>query len=139
MLLRTTATLFALTVSASSWAINPHDEYYADDIFTAIKEAKKRPHHYDYSNAKRYNRTTTQSLDIPRLLNQEMGSASIKSNDANSVSLAEVPLDEQRSDKRDDYNEGALSNQAPAIQTIAPQIGSSNVSAPNITTNIIAR
>ena len=139
MLFRTTATLFALSISLGSWAINPHDEYYADDIFKAIKEAKKRPHHYDYSNAKRYNRTTTQSLDIPRLLNQEMGSASVKSNDANSVSLAEVPLGEQSADKRNGYSEEFIGNQAPTIQTAAPQIGSSNVSAPNITTNIIAR
>lgn len=139
MLLRTTATLFALTISASSWAINPHDEYYADDIFTAIKEAKKRPHHYDYSSAKRYNRTTTQSLDIPRLLNQEMGSASIKSSDDNSVSLAEIPLEERRADKRSGYTEGFTGNDTATIRTSAPQIGSSNVSAPNITTNVIAR
>lgn len=139
MPLRTTVTLISLSISMSCWAINPHDEYYAEDIFTAIKEAKKRPHHYDYSNAKRYNRTTTQSLDIPRLLNQEMGSTSIKSSDDNSVSLAEVPLEERRADKRSGYTEGFTSNQTPRIQTSAPQIGSSNVSAPNITTNVIAR
>jgi len=138
MLFRATATLFALAVSVSSWSINPHDEYYADDLFTAIKEAKKRPHHYDYSNAKRYNRTTTQSLDIPRLLNQEMGSASVKSNDTNSVALAEVPLNEQPSDKRNAYSESLIDNQTAPIQTSMPKLGSSNVSAPNITTNVIA-
>ncbi|MBL4796212.1 MAG: hypothetical protein JKY50_02230 [Oleispira sp.] len=136
MLMRTTATLFALSIAASSWGINPHDEYYADDIFTAIKEAKKRPHHYDYSNAKRYNRSTTQSLDIPRLLNQEMGTANVKSNDANSVSVAEVPSDEPLTDKR--YHEKFVGNQAVPIQLAAPQIGSSNVSAPHISTNVIA-
>jgi hypothetical protein len=139
MLFRATVTLFVLSITASSWAINPHDEYYADDLFTAIKEAKKRPHHYDYSNATRYNRTTTQSLDIPRLLNQEMGSASVQSNDANSVSLAEVPLDEQRADERNGYSEEFVGNQVAPIKTAAPQIGSSNISAPNITTNVIAR
>ncbi len=139
MLLRITATLFVVSISSSAWAINPHDEYYADDIFTAIKEAKKRPHHYDYSNEKRYNRSTTQSLDIPRLLNQEMGTASIKSNDANSVSVAEVPLDEQRADKRNGYSEELVDNRATPIQTTAPQIGNLNVTSPNITTNVIAR
>ena len=137
MLMRTTATLFALSITASSWGINPHDKYYADDLFTAIKEAKKRPHHYDYSSAKRYNRSTTQSLDIPRLLNQEMGTANIKSNDANSVSVAEVPSDEQLTDKR--YHEEFVGNQVAPIQIAAPQIGSSNVNAPNISTNVIAR
>ncbi|OUS37773.1 hypothetical protein A9R00_10855 [Oleispira antarctica] len=139
MLVRSIAILFTLSIAASSWAINPHDEYYADDIFTAIKEAKKRPHHYDYSNAKRYNRSTTQSLDIPRLLNQEMGTASIKSNDANSVSVAEVPLDEQRADKHNGYGEELVDTRAAPIQTAAPQIGNLNVTSPNITTNVIAR
>lgn len=139
MLVRATATLFTLTITASSWGINPHDEYYADDIFTAIKEAKKRPHHYDYSSAKRYNRSTTQSLDIPRLLNQEMGTASIKSNDANSVSMAEIPLDEQRTDKHNGYGEELVDNNTTPIQTTAPQMGNLNVTSPNITTNVIAR
>ncbi len=78
--------IIIMLAPAFSWGVNPHDEYYADDIFTAIDEAKKRPHHYDYSRAKRYNRSTTQSLDIPRLLNQEMGTTSIDSRDENSIS-----------------------------------------------------
>lgn len=139
MLLRSTATLFSLMLSVSSWALNPHDEYYADDIFAAIKEAKKRPHHYDYSTAKRYNRSTTQSLDIPRLLNQEMGSASIESSDANSISAADIPLDDQRSEKRNGYGEELVDNQPSQIQTTVPIIGNPNVSSPNITTNVIAR
>jgi len=139
MLLRATATLFALIISASSWAINPHDEYYADDIFTAIKEAKKRPHHYDYSRAKRYNRSTTQSLNIPRLLNQEMGSASIKSRDGNSVSVANIPLNDAPIDERNSYSEELVDNQPAQIQTTQPVIGNPNVSSPNITTNVIAR
>ena len=139
MLLRITATLFAISISTNTWATNPHDEYYADDIFTAIKEAKKRPHHYDYSNAKRYNRSTTQSLDIPRLLNQEMGTTSIKSNDANSVSVAEIPLDEQRADKSNSHSEELVDNRAAPVQTTAPQFGNLNVTSPNITTSVIAR
>jgi hypothetical protein len=139
MLFRATASLFALVLSVSAWAMNPHDEYYADDIFTAIQEAKKRPHHYDYSNSKRYNRSTTQSLDIPRLLNQEMGSTSIESSDANSISAADIPLDEQRSDQRNSYGEELVDNQPTQIQTAAPIVGNPNVLSPNITTNVIAR
>lgn len=54
------------------------DEYYSNDIFTAIAEAKERTHHYDYSNALRYNRSTSQSIQIPRLLGKEMGQTSIE-------------------------------------------------------------
>lgn len=54
------------------------DEYYSDDIFTAIAEAKLRTHHYDYSNALRYNRSTSQSIQIPRLLLNEMGQTAIE-------------------------------------------------------------
>ncbi|WP_420589735.1 hypothetical protein [Bacterioplanoides sp.] len=60
-------------LSSKAFAVSPqHDEYYSDDIFTAIEEAKHRTHHYNYSRHKRYNRTTSQSIDIPRLLNSEM-------------------------------------------------------------------
>ena len=67
-------TLIAIaTLSSQTFAVSPqHDEYYSDDIFTAIEEAKHRTHHYNYSRHKRYNRTTSQSIDIPRLLNSEM-------------------------------------------------------------------
>lgn len=54
------------------------DEYYSDDIFTAIAEAKERTHHYDYSSALRYNRSTSQSIQIPRLMMLEMGQTSIE-------------------------------------------------------------
>jgi len=66
---------FSACLSASSavLAVSPqHDDYYSDDIFTAIQEARHRTHHYNYSRAKRYNRTTSQSIQIPRLLNKEM-------------------------------------------------------------------
>lgn len=55
-----------------SGAASPQDNYYAADIFTAVEEARQRTHHYDYSHALRYNRSTSQSIPIPRLLNQEM-------------------------------------------------------------------
>ena len=59
-------------------APSQHDQYYSDDIFTAIEEAKQRTHHYNYSRAKRYNRTTSQSIQIPRLLNTEMDEHIVK-------------------------------------------------------------
>lgn len=70
---------FSLALVLSVSCINGYaDEYYSEDIFTAIAEAKERTHHYDYSNALRYNRSTSQSIQIPRLLIREMGQTSIE-------------------------------------------------------------
>lgn len=126
MLLHNTAILLVLVASVNVSAINPHDEYYANDLFAAIKEAKKRPHHYDYSNAKRYNRSTTQSLNIPRLLNQEMGIARVKSKDSNSVSTPVAPLIEE------------TDNQTAPIQLATPQIDHSSINPPNISRKVRA-
>jgi len=133
------ALILASLTPVLSWAVNPHDEYYTDDIFTAINEAKKRPHHYDYSNAKRYNRSTTQSLDIPRLLNKEMGVTSIESKDKNSISADDTPVGKHQQ-KQYQLSEDDLSgSQALPVSPIVPSIGNSNVTSPNITTTIIAR
>ncbi len=59
-------------------AASPRDNYYSTDIFTAVEEARQRTHHYDYSHALRYNRSTSQSIPIPRLLNQEMAETLIE-------------------------------------------------------------
>jgi hypothetical protein len=131
-------TVISLT-PALSWGVNPHDEYYTDDIFTAINEAKKRPHHYDYSNAKRYNRSTTQSLDIPRLLNKEMGITSIDSRDENSISAEDTPVSKQQQKQYLLSEDDIVGSQALPVNPIAPTIGNPNVQSPNITTNIIAR
>jgi len=69
--------LFILPLSTYAFS-SPHDEYYSSDIFTAIAEARQRTHHYDYSNATRYNRSTSQSIPIPRLLNKEMATTIIE-------------------------------------------------------------
>jgi len=124
---------------ALSWGVNPHDEYYADDIFTAIEEAKKRPHHYDYSRAKRYNRSTTQSLDIPRLLNQEMGKTGIDSRAATSITAADTPVDKKQREQHELAEETLGTNNTLPISTASPTIGNPNVQSPNITINIIAR
>lgn len=61
------------------------DEYYSEDIFTAIAEAKIRTHHYDYSSSLRYNRSTSQSIQIPRLLVKEMEQTSIETPELSSI------------------------------------------------------
>ncbi len=135
------ALALAVTVLATSfaWGVNPHDEYYADDIFTAIEEAKKRPHHYDYSRSKRYNRTTTQSLDIPRLLNKEMGVTSIDTRNATTITAADTPVGKQQQKQYGIADDDVTTNRALPINTVTPAIGNANVQSPNITTNIIAR
>ena len=73
---------FILLATAAKAEASPHDEYYSGDIFTAIEEARQRTHHYDYSRATRYNRSTSQSIPIPRLLNTEMARTIIETPDA---------------------------------------------------------
>lgn len=135
------AIALAITLAAPtlSWGVNPHDEYYAEDIFTAIEEAKKRPHHYDYSSAKRYNRSTTQSLDIPRLLNKEMGSTSIDSRTATSITAADTPVNNQRRKQYEINDDDVSANRMIPINTASPKIGNPNVQAPEITTRVIPR
>ena len=118
-------------------AINPGDDYYSDDIFEAINEAKKRPHHYDYSSQKRYNRTTTQSIEIPRLMNAEMKETSIQSAQASDVN-ANLPQDTISEDKlRRQPNTIGSGNES--IQTSPVQIGPPNVRSAPIETNITVR
>lgn len=54
------------------------DNYYSSDLYQAINEARQHTHHYDYSNALRYERSTSQSIQIPRLLLNEMEQMVIK-------------------------------------------------------------
>lgn len=124
------------------WATNPHDEYYAEDLFAAIAEAKKRPHHYDYSRAKRYNRSTTQSLDIPRLLNQEMEKTSIDTAAATSITAADTPiakLNKQEQNQLDVNDEAAVIGRTIPVNTTRLMMGNPNVQAANVTTNVIGR
>lgn len=123
---------------ALSWSINPHDEYYAEDLYTAIEEAKKRPHHYDYSRAKRYNRSTTQSLNIPRLFNTELESASIETVDATNAIATDAPIDEQQA-IYEIGDENVTMNRFVPLNTSTPVSNNPNVQAANITTNVIAR
>jgi hypothetical protein len=133
------ALIIATLMPALSWGINPDDKYYDDDLFTAINEAKRKPHHYDYSTAKRYNRTTTQSLNIPKLLNREMSITSIDSKGKNSIATADTPMSEQQQKQYEISDEDMAENRIIPINTAAPVIGNPNVRSPNIRTHIIAR
>lgn len=80
----------ALMIASAASVASPRDQYYSTDIFTAIDEARERTHHYDYSRATRYNRTTSQSIQFPRLLNKEMAGTAIKTPDEEVVLDPEV-------------------------------------------------
>ena len=43
-----------LSLSIHCYAIEPMDNYYANDVIDAVNQAKERPHHYDYSSTYRY-------------------------------------------------------------------------------------
>lgn len=62
--------LFLLPIM--SYAIEPMDGYYSNDLLGAVDEAKEKPHHYDYSNTYRYKRTTAQSIDLNQIDLQEL-------------------------------------------------------------------
>lgn len=129
------AVIVALLTPALSWGVNPHDKYYDDDIFTAINEAKRNPHHYDYSTAKRYNRSTTQSLDIPRLLNKEMSVTSIESQSNNNPT--DTPVNKQQ--QYDINAESTVDNYVLPLNSVAPSTDSQVIRSPNVITNVIAR
>jgi len=98
----------ALVMASTASIATPRDQYYSTDIFTAIEEARERTHHYDYSRATRYNRSTSQSIQFPRLLNKEMAQTVI-----------ETP-DEQVTGGDPDIDDGSNLDSASTI-TKAPQ------------------
>ena len=61
-----------------SLAIEPMDNYYANDLLDAVDQAKAVPHHYDYSNSYRYKRTTAQSINLNRLNLKELDETRLK-------------------------------------------------------------
>lgn len=60
-------TLVSALFSIQCLAIEPMDQYYADDLIEAVDQAREKPHHYDYSGTYRYKRTTAQSIELNRL------------------------------------------------------------------------
>lgn len=59
--------LISTLFSIQCLAIEPMDQYYADDLIEAVDQAREQPHHYDYSGTYRYKRTTAQSIELNRL------------------------------------------------------------------------
>ncbi|WP_157729712.1 hypothetical protein [Bacterioplanes sanyensis] len=90
---------FAIISLLSAAAFANQDNYYSDDLFEAIEQARKYSHHYDYSQPYRYNRTTSQSIDIPRLLNQEMAQKYVMTPDEVDLQGNPQNAGELRSDK----------------------------------------
>ena len=64
--------LYLAWFSMSVMAMEPVDNYYANDLSAAISQAKQQPHHYDYSNNYRYKRTTVQSIELNKLDFEEL-------------------------------------------------------------------
>ena len=60
-------TVFSASLSIECLAVEPMDQYYADDLIEAVDQAREQPHHYDYSGTYRYKRTTAQSIELNRL------------------------------------------------------------------------
>ena len=83
--------LYGFLIGTSLSQASPQDDYYSGDLYRAIEEAKHRTHHYDYSHALRYNRSTSQSIPIPRLLNREMAQTIVET--PQQVSLSPQPDD----------------------------------------------
>lgn len=124
-------------------ARSPGDEYYSGDIFEAIDAAKKDPHHYDYSGRHRYNRSTKQSIDLPRLKNKEMATKTILAPEQ--PAEAAITDSSQQDQDSDQQKTGGLrqEQQMLAPTKIAPTIiGPLNPNA-NVnnesTINVIAR
>lgn len=123
------ATLLLLVCSPTLWANSAalDDEYYSSDIYNAIKEAKVRTHHYDYSNSLRYNRTTSQSIQIPRLLNQEMAITIIETPEeapediptSSTPSKVDTKLSDTASESRLVQNSGSANFNAPGVSVRA--------------------
>ena len=126
--------ILAATLSFCAAAVNPHDEYYSNDIFTAIEEARQRTHHYDYSHAQRYNRSTSQSIQFSRLLNKEMAQTIVKTPDS-----IDVDPHTQNTDNLDSETLTARdSEKMPAIET-APLSLPTNVSSGAASVTITVR
>lgn len=133
-----TAAISLLTLLAATTlsvrAANPHDEYYSNDIFTAIEEAKQRTHHYDYSRAQRYNRSTSQSIQFSRLLNKEMAQTIVETPDSIDVDPKAETSDKLETDSLTPQD----SDKMPAIDTALPALPS-NVSIGTTSVTITVR
>ena len=90
------ALLFIL-IPLQTLAIEPMDNYYANDLLDAVDQAKSAPHHYDYSNSYRYKRTTAQSINLNRLNLEELDDTRLKTE----RKISETDTDVQLADTKD--------------------------------------
>ncbi|MCP5326310.1 MAG: hypothetical protein H7A09_08285 [Oceanospirillaceae bacterium] len=86
--------LISLVLIQHCFAQQYADGYYTDDITRAVKEAREKSHHYDYSSNYRYKRTTAQSIDIKRMDYQEMDSTLVEGAIASSAAGKVDPDDD---------------------------------------------
>lgn len=124
-----------LSLSVQAQQLN--DDYYANDVLKAIKEAKHRPHHYDYSSMYRYSRTTSQSLDIPKLLSDELSSTvitdSVASDPLNPEQISTVDTTSQSGLNTDISNKGVGIKQTPTIIASQPALNTNVTSQSSVT------
>lgn len=127
----------ACLLSLSIQAQQINDDYYANDVLKAIKEAKHRPHHYDYSSIYRYSRTTSQSLDIPKLLSDELSSTvitdSVASDPLNPTKISSADTASKNGLNTDISNKGVSIKQTPTIIASQPSINSNVTSQSSVT------
>jgi len=72
-LLRTLGTCLAFSYGLSSQAGGAENEaYFSQNIDDAVDSAKRNPVNQQYVGATWYNRSTSRSFDLPKLLNSEM-------------------------------------------------------------------
>ncbi len=126
--------LASTTLSLNAVAANPHDEYYSNDIFTAIEEARQRTHHYDYSHAQRYNRSTSQSIPFSRLLNKEMAQTIVETPDS-----IDVDPQAQNTENLDSETLSARDNEKLPTIEAAPLSLPTNVSIGATTVTVTVR
>lgn len=121
----------ALSLFSSITLATPSDQYYSTDIFTAIEEARQRTHHYDYSSALRYNRSTSQSIQIPRLLNKEMAQTAIKTPDTD----VDPGTPETAESSRELNNDNRLT-QTPSSNALNMPLATGTPSAASVTVTV---
>lgn len=123
--------LLALSLFSPGVLATPSDQYYSTDIFTAIEEARQRTHHYDYSSALRYNRSTSQSIQIPRLMNREMAQTAIQTPDAGMESVTPETAETSR-----ELNNDNRLTQTPSSNALNMPLATGTPSAASVTVTV---
>lgn len=116
--------IFILFTSSLAQAIEPMDNYYANDLIEAVDQAKSLPHHYDYSNSYRYKRTTAQSINLNRLNFKELDETRLESTNDREAQL--ILVENTNDDVVELQLNAEIKKQATISQTqiIVPKSGS---------------